>query len=118
MNSYGHITDGTSQTLAVAEVAGGGPASHRAHYWVTFNLNSSHNGINGPLTLPGGWSNPSDPSAWGHIDNGSFSSYHPSGGAHFVFADGSVHFLSENIDQTVLAALATRNLGETIAGNY
>ena len=113
-----HITDGTSQTLAVGEVAGGGPGSHRAHYWVTFNVNSTHRGINGPLTLPGGWSNPSDPHIWWQLENGSFSSYHPSGGAHFVFADGSVHFLSENIDQTVLAALASRNLGETIAGNY
>ena len=113
-----HITDGTSHTLAVGETAGGGPASHRAHYWVTFNVMSTYRGINGPLTVPGGWSNPSDPYIWWQIENGNFSSYHPSGGAHFVFADGSVHFLSENIDQTVLAALASRNLGETIAGNY
>lgn len=35
-----------------------------------------------------------------------FGSDHP-GGAHFTFADGSVHFLSENLDMTVLQALAT-----------
>lgn len=35
-----------------------------------------------------------------------FSSQHP-GGAQFVLADGSVHFLSEDIDQTLHEHLST-----------
>ena len=42
-----------------------------------------------------------------------FSSYHP-GGAHFAYADGSVHFLSESTSLTVLQAMASREFGETV----
>lgn len=42
-----------------------------------------------------------------------FGSLHP-GGAHFAFADGSVHFLAEATDLTVYRELATRH-GEEIA---
>ena len=42
-----------------------------------------------------------------------FWSWHP-GGAHFVYADGSVHFLAYGAD-AVLAALGTRAGGEVVA---
>jgi prepilin-type processing-associated H-X9-DG protein len=41
-----------------------------------------------------------------------FSSFHK-GGCNFVFCDGHVQFLSENINQALLEALATRTGGET-----
>jgi prepilin-type processing-associated H-X9-DG protein len=41
-------------------------------------------------------------------------SFHP-GGANFLFADGSVHFLPAAIDIRMLAALATRAGGEVLA---
>jgi prepilin-type N-terminal cleavage/methylation domain-containing protein/prepilin-type processing-associated H-X9-DG protein len=41
-----------------------------------------------------------------------FKSLHP-GGAHFVMADGSVHFVGEGIDHNVYRGLATRAGGET-----
>jgi prepilin-type processing-associated H-X9-DG protein len=44
---------------------------------------------------------------------GSFGSYH-AGGCHFVFADGSAHFLSENIHPATLAALTTRASGDIV----
>jgi prepilin-type processing-associated H-X9-DG protein len=43
-------------------------------------------------------------------------SFHP-GGANFLFADGSVHFLKATIDIRVLAALATRAGGEVLSGS-
>ncbi|MEZ6052070.1 MAG: DUF1559 domain-containing protein [Planctomycetaceae bacterium] len=50
----------------------------------------------------------------GHFDD--FSSYHE-GGAFFGHGDGSVHFLSENMDLSVYQALATIKGGE-IVGEY
>jgi len=46
-----------------------------------------------------------------------FSSYHPDS-CHFAFADAGVHFLSEAMSQTVLAALTTRNQGEVVRNDY
>jgi prepilin-type processing-associated H-X9-DG protein len=43
-------------------------------------------------------------------------SLHP-GGSNFLFADGSVRFLSYDAD-SVLPALATRDGGETISGDF
>jgi prepilin-type processing-associated H-X9-DG protein len=42
-------------------------------------------------------------------------SFH-TGGANFLFADGSVHFLQTGMDIRVLAALATRAGGEVVGG--
>ena len=42
-----------------------------------------------------------------------FASHHPTG-AHFLFGDGQVRFISESIDQSVLSALATIKAGESI----
>ena len=50
----------------------------------------------------------------GYLASG-VDSFHP-GGANFVMADGSVTFISENIEQTTLAALTTRAGGEPISG--
>lgn len=46
----------------------------------------------------------------------SFRSLHP-GGGQFVFADGSVHFVTEGIDHPTYRAFATRNGGETASLN-
>ncbi|MCA8985460.1 MAG: DUF1559 domain-containing protein [Planctomycetaceae bacterium] len=43
----------------------------------------------------------------------SYGSYHK-GGGHFALADGSVRFISENLDSTVRMALGTRNGGEVL----
>ena len=45
---------------------------------------------------------------------GGFGSNH-SGGCHFVFCDGSVHFVSETISSDTLLGLASRNGGEPTA---
>ncbi len=43
-------------------------------------------------------------------------SEHP-GGAHLAYADGSIHFLSENMDSLILMVLTTRAGGELESGN-
>ncbi len=43
-----------------------------------------------------------------------FKSFHP-GGAQFVFADGSVHFVNDSIDHDVYRGLSTRNLEEIVS---
>ena len=47
-------------------------------------------------------------------DEHGFSSYHP-GGANFLFGDGSVHFVSETVQESQINAWATRAGGETAA---
>lgn len=43
-----------------------------------------------------------------------FSSYHV-GGAHFLMGDGTVRFISSNIDAAVFKGLATRQMGEVVS---
>jgi len=114
-----YILDGTSNTLMVGEVTGAGPGTYDAHFWITWNLLDTLDGINGQFTVPGGeWPDTGPPTHgyFGMRDTG-FSSYHP-GGCHFVLADGSVQFLTENIDHTVLSDLTTRGEGEPIKGAF
>ena len=102
------VFDGTSNTLMIGELTGGEPGSHQGHQWVHFNLFSTVLGINGPGTIPGDGVYENI-----HHDN-RFSSYHP-GGCHFLRADGSVRFESENINTAVLTALTTRRAGDVIS---
>jgi prepilin-type N-terminal cleavage/methylation domain-containing protein len=116
------VTDGTSHTLLVGEITGArgrhpyqGPAYFQE--WVfAHGVQDTADGINGPGTVPGGrddspGGDPIDGDGgnrhWELFEEIGFSSFHI-GGCHFVLADGSVHFLFEEIDQAVLAALTTR----------
>jgi len=104
------FTDGTSHTLFVGEVLGGGQQTYQGHYWTNHNLMDTADGINGANTVVGGvW--PVPPSGNEAYRFTGFASYH-TGGCHFLFGDGSVTFLSETISPGVLAALTTRSGGE------
>ena len=117
------ITDGTSSTLMVGETAYNLP---------DYKFTSSSSSCNGQSRYGYTyWANPypgsavcftaadfnphdiADDSVFDSNWRKSFRSDHV-GGAQFVFVDGSVHFLSENIDADLLDALATRNGGEVI----
>jgi prepilin-type N-terminal cleavage/methylation domain-containing protein/prepilin-type processing-associated H-X9-DG protein len=102
------VTDGTSNTLMVGEVTAEGKGTHNGFFWSSASLASTYDGINGQFTTPGG-TYPT-PAHGGFYASG-FASFHP-GGCNFVMADGSVTFLSQNIDQStghnVLASLTTR----------
>jgi hypothetical protein len=114
------VTDGSSHTLIVGEVAGGGEANITSgpfagqalgygHWWIAWNLLDTRDGINGPFTIPGG-------GKWTRMTDTGFSSYHL-GGCHFMMCDASVQFLSEDIAQSVLEALTTRAKGDVVEGS-
>jgi prepilin-type N-terminal cleavage/methylation domain-containing protein len=113
------ITDGSSKTLMVGERDGGledGSSNRPAAYWAGAIrarwLNSTlSNARNNSVFLINGL-NPSNPNAPTY----GTGSLHLGGGAYFAFGDGSVRFISENIDGFVWEAMATRAGGETDAG--
>jgi prepilin-type N-terminal cleavage/methylation domain-containing protein/prepilin-type processing-associated H-X9-DG protein len=99
--SIAQIKDGTSNTLMIGEITGGGKGTADGNIWASANICDTRDGINyPPYTVPEG----------GKFIFGvsGFSSYHP-GGCNFAMADGSLTFLSQNIDQKVLTALTTRD---------
>ena len=55
-----------------------------------------------------------DPAAHGRLMELSFGSYH-TGGAQIALCDGSSRFVSENMDQSIWAALGSRDGGEVIS---
>jgi prepilin-type N-terminal cleavage/methylation domain-containing protein/prepilin-type processing-associated H-X9-DG protein len=99
------VTDGTSNTLLIGEVVGAGPGTHLGFFWASSNWLDTHYGINNWPVIVAASSSPQ----YSYLTG--FASYHP-GGCHFGMADGSVQFLSQNIAQSVLAALTTRAGGE------
>jgi type II secretory pathway pseudopilin PulG len=99
------ITDGTSNTIMIME----------DHHWST--------GKTQPQNTAGdtGWASTMQVSTAANLVNQGYgypdphkchgiSSTHV-GGAHVIMADGSVHFISENISVITLQAIATRNGG-------
>jgi prepilin-type processing-associated H-X9-DG protein len=87
------ITDGPPNTICVVEVANSG------FHWMEprdLTFAEAARGINPPRNKKGIFSD------------------HP-GGANFLFCDGSVHFLTDEINRDVLRALLTAAGGETVA---
>ena len=97
------VTDGTSHTLLVGEVVSGLQDTFAGFFWSSWNILHTRNGINAMRPERFTWLQAV----------GSFGSYHVAG-CHFAFADGSAHFVSENVHPAVLAALTTRGGGDVI----
>ena len=116
------VTDGLSNTLAVGEQilyppgtsdfanpTPTGLASGPFFSWMSpFSLLSTVRGIN-TVDL--------DDIDWNSYYFQGFGSYHP-GGANFLLADGSVHFLQETIDLWTFGRLGHRSDGEVVGSNY
>ncbi|MCA9035264.1 MAG: DUF1559 domain-containing protein [Planctomycetaceae bacterium] len=115
-NNMSKITDGTSNTLAIGEVV----ARYCTHtWWWWFNGSTATCSI--PLNAPGvcaGAANVTKDQglvncAGDWPNNYSFKSQHV-GGGQFALCDGSVKFISENIDLNLYRSIATIAGGETV----
>jgi prepilin-type N-terminal cleavage/methylation domain-containing protein len=99
------ISDGTSKTFMVGESVVAQDYHSAAFFsdgdWATCGIPINH--FVDPETKDNLLKN------W--VEARGFKSMHP-GGAHFIMADGSVHFVNESIDGAIYRGLATRNGGE------
>jgi prepilin-type N-terminal cleavage/methylation domain-containing protein/prepilin-type processing-associated H-X9-DG protein len=131
---FSTISDGTSNTLMFAEAHGRAKNEFdsRASVWIgtgcsakwyrkqdqsdVQTINTQYNALF-KFVAPGG-ADYADcrinrPPVSGNSESPA-SSMH-SGGANFATADGSVHFVAENISESVYRGLGTCNLGESVA---
>ena len=114
------IADGASNTVMVAEDAGRtqswqmgtqmDPAANADPAWADAPMTRLLIAGFNPVTnaQPG-------PCAVNCTNSGEVYSFHQAG-ANALFADGSVHLLSANLDLNIMVALITRNGGEVIPG--
>jgi prepilin-type processing-associated H-X9-DG protein len=113
--SIASITDGTSNTLSVGESL---PAQRADNNVWTFS--GVTNGTTVPINQYSGKANSSFGTAdWASrtaYSNTGFKSHH-SGGANFLFADGSVHFLKQSISMITYCSLGSRNGGEIVSSD-
>ena len=143
-NDISTITDGTSNTMMVSEDGGRPIGYNRARQIYTdTNHGTVIDGVANPS--PGGGGAWADPFSYAHLagsipqgtregwqgaggsviapicmincsNDNELYSFH-TGGVHGLFADGSVHFISENISPVVLVNLVCRN-DSNIVGAY
>jgi prepilin-type processing-associated H-X9-DG protein len=115
------VTDGTSNTIMVAEDI---PSKQGGNAFWSFNEATSG------TSVPMGWDSDSYPAdgpgcfgGWEMLSplgcrfsagRKGFKSFHP-GGANFLFADGSVHFLKKSINFSVYNAMGSRGGGEVVS---
>ena len=135
--TIGSISDGTSNTVAIAEDAGrfdvatggfmvvksegeemidGTPANRRSWAWAdpdnAFNVDKLVN--NTPTPIGGGDIDDPDACNWSLVNcgpNEETFSFHPSG-ANVNYCDGSVHFLNAAIDAVTFTAIMSKDGGE------
>jgi len=114
------VLDGTSETIIMGEILPNCGDHHRGGW---FNPNALWTSTRGPINYP---TCPDVPPGNGGTDgcnaqgnwqtSQGFKSLHP-GGAQFVFCDGSVHFLADDIEYTTYQRLGCRRDKEAI-GQY
>ncbi|MCA9073370.1 MAG: DUF1559 domain-containing protein, partial [Planctomycetaceae bacterium] len=119
------ITDGSTNTLFVGErpptndleygwwFAGAGPAPHFGTADVVLGVEERNGSPTAAAnTFQAGAVHDPNKAHQFH-----FWSLHP-GGCHFLLADGSVHFLSYNVNKNTVRALASRNGGEVVESPF
>jgi prepilin-type N-terminal cleavage/methylation domain-containing protein len=111
------VTDGLSKTFLLGELSW--DAGYHRAWLVGREGGLIYGGANMSYTIKTAARNPQPGSPAIDVDanDNSFGSKHPAG-AHFVFADCSTRFFSENTALEVLKSFATRANGETNLGDY
>jgi prepilin-type N-terminal cleavage/methylation domain-containing protein len=138
--SFAGMRDGTSQVIMVGEFL---PEcmDHREWAWATFNsMNNGHHGTHTPINVmttcaidindatKRGYPHLACISAYSSVANGwgvrhawnlswGFRSKHPQG-CQFVFGDGSVHFINQNVNYQTYQRLGGRKDGLPINTDY
>lgn len=114
---FANVTDGTSNTLAFGEIIGRGKNTFHCCAWQAYSDGiGTVNGLNAPWRSTQNRQLPLTHDNWAGNAFAGPASYHANG-VYFVFADGSVHYLSQTIDRNTLSALTTRMEGDTM-GDY
>lgn len=108
---YSEITDGTTYTLLFGEKI----TERTSLNWMSGTLATLRNTATrpSPVDYSRFYRNDGDPTPNDAEPADGFGSFHP-GGANFVLADGSVRFLSSNIDVNVFKFMGNRHDGELI----
>lgn len=116
---FASITDGTSNTALLGEIASKDYAGYFAWirgaykmYGMTIYVSSKN--VEWELNAIKRQDDPKSALYRGFYSSGSFSSEH-AGGVQFGFADGSVRFFSETTDADILRAIASRDGGEVVS---
>ena len=108
----GDVTDGTTNTLMVGEttleVANGSGTAWGYRGWVMTGIDLQTTGINEWNITTAGEVQVGNVDSWGQA-----ASLH-TGGAHFALGDGSVRFLSETTNLTLLTRLCTMSDGHAV----
>ncbi len=116
------VTDGLSNTLMIGEVKVGSHDQTRFntgpfwHGWAGYNGGNAMGTTITPINYPTdpyntGWCTQPETNVWNWNHSMGFKSFH-TGGANFVFGDGSVHFVTQAIDHKVYNLLGCRNDGQ------
>ena len=109
---FASITDGTSQSLLLGEHATTDPPGRRTFWARSFGAWNKSTGVADSRTIVGDYQTCLDLGASWECKRG-WGSFHP-GGLNFALCDGSVRFVSLNVDMNLLADMASIAGGEVI----
>ena len=113
------VSDGTAKTIMIGEAPDGLHSIWNGHKNV-FDQSAPLNAKAASTAGPVRWQSCASPfrsKPGSFCDFGQeFHSYHPNG-ANFLFVDGSVRFIDENIDVKQFAAMLSRSGGELVNGS-
>ncbi|MEX2168415.1 MAG: DUF1559 domain-containing protein [Pirellulales bacterium] len=108
------VTDGTTKTFMVGESAFGIPEDGTRPWIIGVVGEFAYSAKNVAYAINSGGRGPGQANP--PRNNVGFGSEHP-GGCHFAMGDGSVQFMSENIELLLLFALASRQAGDSVGGD-